>query len=100
MDQIPYPGPPLSFHLRVNTLFTLLWVSDCLALLLLTENMLAYGLDGKILFASEVGNVRHPLTHLKLKTLAACRTPSKLIQFIRKVFHMPYRYSPGISAWW
>ncbi|KAL5528398.1 HRD1 [Sanghuangporus sanghuang] len=53
MDQRPYPGPPLLFHVRINALIWLLWATDLVVFLLTVENMLTYGVGGTVLFASE-----------------------------------------------
>ncbi|KAI5123985.1 hypothetical protein M0805_006396 [Coniferiporia weirii] len=53
MDQRPYPGPPLLFHIRVHVLITLLWATDLIAFLFTIENMLSHGVGGTVLFASE-----------------------------------------------
>lgn len=54
MDQRPYPGPPISFHIRVLTLFAILWMVDIIAFLLTIEYMLTFGIGGTVLFTSEV----------------------------------------------
>lgn len=54
MDQRPYPGPPLSFHLRMTILFAILWATDCLMFLFAVEHTLTAGVGGMVLFASEV----------------------------------------------
>ena len=57
MDQRPYPGPPLLFHIRTHALISLLWVTDLIAFLFTIENMLSNGVGGTVLFASEVGKM-------------------------------------------
>jgi hypothetical protein len=54
MDQIPYPGPPLLFHIRMSILFLILWITDFIMFLIAVENTLANGVGGMVLFASEV----------------------------------------------
>lgn len=54
MDQITYPGPPLLFHVRMNTLFVLLWVVDLVMFAFAVESTLNHGVNGMVLFASEV----------------------------------------------
>jgi E3 ubiquitin-protein ligase synoviolin len=54
MDQQPYPGPPTLFHVRMHTLFFLLWATDFLMFVLAVENTLVNGVGGMVLFASEV----------------------------------------------
>ncbi|EJD03016.1 uncharacterized protein FOMMEDRAFT_123168 [Fomitiporia mediterranea MF3/22] len=53
MDQRPYPGPPLLFHIRIHALVGLLWATDLVVFLLTVENMLTHGVGGTVLFASE-----------------------------------------------
>ncbi|KAF6760034.1 synoviolin 1 isoform b [Ephemerocybe angulata] len=55
MDQRPYPGPPLLFHIRMVTLFTILWVIDMSMFLFTVEHTLSVGVGGMVLFASEYG---------------------------------------------
>ncbi|KAG7446450.1 uncharacterized protein BT62DRAFT_986934 [Guyanagaster necrorhizus] len=55
MDQRPYPGPSLLFHVRISTLFVILWTTDLLMLLFAVENTLEYGVGGMVLFACEYG---------------------------------------------
>lgn len=54
MDQVPYPGPPLLFHIRMNTLLFILWVVDFIMLVFAVESTLSNGVGGMVLFASEV----------------------------------------------
>ncbi|THV06784.1 hypothetical protein K435DRAFT_960381 [Dendrothele bispora CBS 962.96] len=55
MDQRPYPGPPLLFHVRMTVLFSVLWMTDVLMFLVAVESTLANGVGGMVLFASEYG---------------------------------------------
>ncbi|KIL68928.1 hypothetical protein M378DRAFT_184790 [Amanita muscaria Koide BX008] len=55
MDQVPYPGPPLLFHIRMSTLFAIMWLTDCIMFLIAVESTLAHGVGGMVLFASEYG---------------------------------------------
>ncbi|KAK7035235.1 E3 ubiquitin-protein ligase hrd1 [Paramarasmius palmivorus] len=43
MDQRPYPGPPLLFHVRMSILFAILWITDFIMFLVAVENTLAHG---------------------------------------------------------
>lgn len=54
MDQRPYPGPGKLFHLRMATLFVILWTIDLIMFVIAIENTIAHGVGGMILFASEV----------------------------------------------
>ncbi|KAI0093330.1 hypothetical protein BDY19DRAFT_923299 [Irpex rosettiformis] len=53
MDQVPYPGPPLLFHIRLNALFFILWLIDIIMLLFAIESTLTSGVGGAVLFANE-----------------------------------------------
>ncbi|EIN11941.1 hypothetical protein PUNSTDRAFT_119134 [Punctularia strigosozonata HHB-11173 SS5] len=53
MDQRPYPGPPMTFHIRVNCLFVLLWLTDFAMFAFAVESTLTQGVGGTVLFASE-----------------------------------------------
>lgn len=62
MDQRPYPGPPLLFHLRMTILFAILWMTDFIMFLVAVESTLANAkVGGMVLFASEVYIVSHHL---------------------------------------
>jgi E3 ubiquitin-protein ligase synoviolin len=54
MDQRPYPGPPMTFHVRINSLFVLLWLTDFTMFAFAVESTLTHGVGGTVLFASEV----------------------------------------------
>ena len=81
MDQRPYPGPPLLFHIRTNFLLILLWFTDGLAFLLIIESMLAHGVGGTVLFASEVCYNVYSFVHLTYESLFHAST-----QFFLPVF--------------
>lgn len=53
MDQQPYPGPNMLFHIRTNTLFLILWAIDVLMLDFAIESLLTHGVGGIVLFGSE-----------------------------------------------
>ncbi|TFK75324.1 hypothetical protein BDN72DRAFT_954954 [Pluteus cervinus] len=55
MDQRPYPGPSTLFHVRMGTLFIILWTTDLLMFFVAVENTIAHGVGGMVLFASEYG---------------------------------------------
>lgn len=54
MDQVPFPGPPVLFHVRFNLLFLILWILDFAMLAFAVDSTLTNGVGGTILFASEV----------------------------------------------
>ncbi|RDX40453.1 hypothetical protein OH76DRAFT_1412959 [Lentinus brumalis] len=53
MDQTTYPGPPTLFHIRMNTLFFVLWAVDSIMFAFAVESTLTHGVGGMVLFASE-----------------------------------------------
>ena len=53
MDQIPAPGPPTSFHIRIATITTLLSTTDLLLVYYSLDSILTYGVSAKVLFVSE-----------------------------------------------
>ncbi|CAK5281380.1 unnamed protein product [Mycena citricolor] len=55
MDQRPYPGPPLLFHVRMSALFFLLWSIDFLVFMFAVDSTIVNGIGGMVLFASEYG---------------------------------------------
>lgn len=54
MDQQPYPGPSPLFHLRMTSLFVILWVTDFIMFVVAIDHTITYGVGGMVLFASEV----------------------------------------------
>lgn len=58
MDQQPYPGPPKSFHIRTIALFNLLALVDIVMIASMAEIILHEGVDGLVLFLSEVRYTR------------------------------------------
>ncbi|KAG1771146.1 hypothetical protein EV702DRAFT_1181480 [Suillus placidus] len=53
MDQRPYPGPPTLFHVRMTTLFVILWCTNLLMFAVAVESTLKNGIGGMMMFASE-----------------------------------------------
>ena len=54
MDQIPFPGPPALFHVRLNALFAILWLVDIVMLVFAVDSTMSSGVGGAVLFANEV----------------------------------------------
>ena len=54
MDQIPYPGPGVLFHVRMVILFTILATVDVVALGVAMNTIFTEGVGGTVLFANEV----------------------------------------------
>lgn len=57
MDQRPWPGPPIFFHIRMQVLMALLWVIDVSFFMFTIESMMSAGIGGSVLFASEVSSL-------------------------------------------
>ncbi|KAJ7039245.1 hypothetical protein C8F04DRAFT_1209279 [Mycena alexandri] len=55
MDQRPYPGPSLLFHVRMTALFLILWSTDLLLFVIAVDSTMYNGIGGMVLFASEYG---------------------------------------------
>ncbi|KAJ6555499.1 hypothetical protein B0H10DRAFT_1847897 [Mycena sp. CBHHK59/15] len=55
MDQRPYPGPSLLFHVRMTALFSILWATDLLLFMIAVDSTVTNGVGGMVLFASEYG---------------------------------------------
>ncbi|OJA10170.1 hypothetical protein AZE42_01829 [Rhizopogon vesiculosus] len=53
MDQRPYPGPPTLFHVRMTSLFVVLWCTDLLMFAFAVESTLKNGIGGMMMFANE-----------------------------------------------
>ena len=89
MDQRPYPGPPLLFHLRINFLMAVLWLSDFLMFTLAIESILTTGVGGIVLFASEVSGFLSSILVILLVALKPVRHPScKFDELGGKIFHL------------
>ena len=54
MDQIPYPGPGVLFHVRMVVLFIILATVDVVALSVAMNTIFMEGVGGTVLFANEV----------------------------------------------
>ncbi|WVQ83464.1 hypothetical protein IAT38_005605 [Cryptococcus sp. DSM 104549] len=53
MDQIPAPGPPPSFHLRLVSITSILFISDLLLVIYSINCILQEGVSSMVIFASE-----------------------------------------------
>jgi E3 ubiquitin-protein ligase synoviolin len=53
IDQVPPPGPPAWFHVRLGAVLALLTTFDVLLFLYAMEHVLAMGVSAMVLFASE-----------------------------------------------
>ncbi|KZO93417.1 hypothetical protein CALVIDRAFT_566646 [Calocera viscosa TUFC12733] len=69
MDQIPYPGPAMSFHVRTNVLFFVLWTADLAMLAVAVESVLENGVGGVVLFGNEYAILAATLINYMLRYL-------------------------------
>jgi E3 ubiquitin-protein ligase synoviolin len=53
MDQIPAPGPPVSFHARLASILSILSLLDIVLVLYSVESITYSGVSSMVLFASE-----------------------------------------------
>ena len=60
MDQVPYPGPDVLFHVRMVVLFIILATVDVVALGVAMNTIFTEGVGGTVLFANEVSPGRFP----------------------------------------
>lgn len=67
MDQQPYPGPSLLFHVRTNVMLGILFTIDVLMLDFAIESVRAHGVGGIILFGSEYAILLASLLNSALK---------------------------------
>jgi len=54
MDQVPYPGPGVLFHVRMVVLFFILVTVDVVSLGVAMNTIFMEGVGGTVLFANEV----------------------------------------------
>lgn len=67
MDQQPYPGPSLLFHIRTNVMLGILLTIDVLMLDFAIESVLTHGVGGIVLFGSEYAILLASLLNSALK---------------------------------
>ncbi|KAF9222617.1 hypothetical protein BS17DRAFT_881014 [Gyrodon lividus] len=53
MDQRPYPGPPVLFHIRMLSLFVILWFINLFMFAFAVDSTTKNGVGGMMMFASE-----------------------------------------------
>ena len=56
MDQVPYPGPGVLFHVRMVVLFSILATVDVVSLGVAMNTIFTEGVGGTVLFANEVSS--------------------------------------------
>ena len=101
-----YPGPPTLFHVRVNSLFVVLWLVDIVMFAVAVESTLTNGVGGMVLFASEVRRqllfaVFHGhLCALLLTAGFLVRDPTRECIELNAALHpLPFRSPPGPHPW-
>ncbi|KIY66196.1 hypothetical protein CYLTODRAFT_491662 [Cylindrobasidium torrendii FP15055 ss-10] len=72
MDQQPYPGPPLLFHIRMTSLFVLLSFADLFMLFLSLEDTLENGVGATVMFACEYAILLYTVFNTMSKYLLSC----------------------------
>ena len=71
MDQRPYPGPPILFHIRMTSLFTILWFIDLFVFAYAVDSTTKNGVGGMMMFANEVG-MHNPAMNFLLINPTVC----------------------------
>jgi hypothetical protein len=100
MDQRPYPGPPLLFHVRMCILFVVLWSVDMVMFLIALDNTLAYGVGGMVLFASEVCHRFPTIGCLQHFSLLVWYLDGECRQLRVQIFSFCLRILPSWTAGW
>lgn len=54
IDQIPPPGPPTLFHVRIVSITSLLCLADTVLVAYSLDSIMDVGVSGMVLFAAEV----------------------------------------------
>ena len=93
MDQRPYPGPPLLFHVRMTILFAILSMTDCLMFLFAIEHTLSTGVGGMVLFASEVSiqsctQVFNSFTYLKQYGILMASVMNTILKYLLSAYDL------------
>ena len=99
MDQVPYPGPGVLFHVRMVILFTILATVDVVALGVAMNTILTEGVGGTVLFANEVSLLCIQSPPVVDQPLV--RNPAgQRLEFYRQVLHQHHRVPPRACEWW
>ena len=86
MDQVPYPGPGVLFHVRMVVLFVILATVDVVALGVALNTIFTEGVGGTVLFANEVSpwyTLPPPVVNQPL----VCDLARQRLEFYRQVLH-------------
>ena len=82
MNQMPYPGPSTLFHIRINALFMLLWVTNLVMITFAVESVMTNGVGAIVLFASEVREDKIYISSVS-----------------QVVFSMPFYWQARLTRW-
>ena len=98
MDQIPYPGPGVLFHVRMVILFIILAAVDVVALGVAMNTIFTEGVGGTVLFANEVSTwpIRLPRG---VETPSVRNFVGQRLELHRQVLHQHHRIPPRACEW-
>ena len=98
MDQIPYPGPGVLFHVRMVILFIILAAVDVVALGVAMNTIFTEGVGGTVLFANEVSTwpIRLPRG---VDTPSVRNFVGQRLELHRQVLHQHHRIPPRACEW-
>lgn len=99
MDQVPYPGPSVLFHIRMVVLFIILATVDVVALGVAMNTIFTEGVGGTVLFANEVSPGHTPPSPAVDKPSVRNLVGQRL-ELYYQVLHQHYRVPPCTCAWW
>ncbi|KAI0790879.1 hypothetical protein C8Q75DRAFT_865544 [Abortiporus biennis] len=81
MDQVPYPGPSVLFHVRMNVLFLLMSIIDVTMFTFAVDSTLLNGVGGMVLFATEyailIASIMNSMSRYTLTNLEYRRAASR-----------------------
>lgn len=99
MDQVPYPGPDVLFHVRMVVLFIILATVDVVALGVAMNTIFTEGVGGTVLFANEVSSGRTPPFPVVDKP-SVRNFISQRLELYHQILHQHYRVPSCTCAWW
>lgn len=99
MDQVPYPGPGVLFHVRMVILSTILATVDVVALGVAMNTIFTEGVGGTVLFANEVCPQRIQSFPVVDQPLVRNSVGQRL-EFYLQVLHQYHRIPSRAGEWW
>lgn len=99
MDQIPYPGPGVLFHVRMVVLSIILATVDVVALGVAMNTILTEGVGGTVLFANEV-RPRRIQSFPVVDQPSVRNSVGQRLEFYLQVLHQHHRIPPRAGEWW